>query len=86
MVGQVLSRIENGQAEIIEVSVCPAWRWQKLARALLIYALQCLRERGVKAIRLRTAAEFRKHASDFYRSVGYRVLKEFPRYRKSPRP
>jgi mycothiol synthase len=81
--GQVLSRIEGGRAVVYEVSVRPTWRRQGLARALLSRALQCLRERGVEVIRLDTVAEFRTRASDLYRSVGFRVLKEFPRYRKS---
>ncbi|MBN1934064.1 MAG: GNAT family N-acetyltransferase [Anaerolineae bacterium] len=84
VVGQVLSLIENGQAEVFEVSVRPAWRRHKLARALLSRAMRCLHERGVEVVRLYTVAEFRTRASDLYRSVGFRVLKEFPRYRKSP--
>ncbi len=84
IVGQVLSEIENDQAEVFEVSVRPAWRRRKLGRALLSRALHGLRERGVQVIRLHTVAEFRTRASDLYRSVGFRVLKEFPRYRKSP--
>lgn len=84
VVGQVLSAMEDGRAEVFEVSVHPAWRRQGLARALLASALRSLRGRGVEVIRLRTVAEFRTRASDLYRSVGFRVLKEFPRYRKSP--
>ncbi len=84
VVGQVLSLIEHDQAEVFEVSVRPVWRRQKLGRALLSRALYGLRERGVEVIRLHTVAEFRTRASDLYRSVGFRVLKEFPRYRKSP--
>ncbi len=84
VVGQVLSLIEDDRAEVFEVSVRPAWRRQKLGSALLTYAVQGLRERGVAAIRLHTVGEFRTRASDLYRSVGFRVLKEFPRYRKSP--
>jgi hypothetical protein len=34
--------------------------------------------------RLNTVAEFRTRARDLYYSQGFRVLKEFPRYRKSP--
>jgi mycothiol synthase len=82
--GQVLSLIENGRAEVFEVSVRPAWRRKGLARALLTRALEELRERHPEVIRLRTVADFRTRASDLYRSVGFRVLKEYPRYRKSP--
>jgi len=83
VVGQVLSYIRNNQAEVFEVSVVPAWRRQKLARVLLSKALSCLRSRGIEVIRLHTVAEFKTRASDLYRSVGFKVLKEFPRYRKS---
>ena len=82
--GQVLPLIENGRALMYDISVRPAWRRQRLARALLTRALQGLRERGMDVIRLNTVAEFRTRARDLYRSVGFRVLKEFPRYRKSP--
>jgi GNAT superfamily N-acetyltransferase len=66
------------------ISVRPAWRRQGLARALLTRALWDLRGRGVDVIRLNTVAEFRTRALDLYYSVGFRVLKEFPRHRKSP--
>jgi mycothiol synthase len=82
VVGQVLSVIEGLTAEIFEVSVRPSWRRRGLGRALLSRTLQCLLGRGVEDIRLRTVAEFRTRASDLYRSVGFRVLKEFRRYRK----
>jgi mycothiol synthase len=80
--GQVLSVVKQGKAEVFEVSVRPAWRRRGLGRALLSRALQTLRERGMDVIRLRTVAEFRTRARDLYGSVGFRVLKEFPRYRK----
>ena len=81
--GQVLSLVENGKAEVFEVSVRPAWRRRGLARGLLSRALRSLRARGSDVIRIRTAADFRTRARDLYHSVGFRVLKEFPRYRKS---
>jgi mycothiol synthase len=83
IVGQVLSVIENGRAEVFEVSVRPAWRRCGLARGLLLRALHGLRARGVDVIRLHTNSDFRTCARDLYQSVGFRVLKEFPRYRKS---
>ena len=82
VVGQVLSIARNGRAEVFEVSVRPAWRRRGLARALLAQALFTLRERGIDVIRLGTVYEFRTRARDLYRSVGFRVLKVFPRYRK----
>jgi mycothiol synthase len=82
VVGQVLSIIKDGRAEVFEVSVRPVWRRQGLARALLTRALLTLRRRGVDVIRVGTVSEFRTRAIDLYHSVGFRVLKEFPRYRK----
>ncbi len=84
VVGEVLPLIENGRAIMYEISVRPAWRRRGLARALLTRALWDLRERSVDVVRLNTVAEFRTRARDLYHSVGFRVLKEFPRYRKSP--
>jgi len=81
--GQALSHIENGMAEVFEVSVRPAWRRRGLARGLLSRALCDLRARGVNVIRLATNKDFRTRAKDLYQSVGFRVVKEFPRYRKS---
>ena len=84
VVGQVTPVIENGRAFMYDISVRPAWRRQGLARALLTRALWDLRARGVGVIRLNTVAEFRTRARDLYTSVGFRLLKEFPRYRKAP--
>lgn len=80
--GQVMPVISNGRAEVFEVSVRPAWRRRGLARTLLLRALHGLRERGVSVIRLHTADLFPTRAIDLYQSVGFRVLKWFPRYRK----
>jgi mycothiol synthase len=84
VVGEVIPLIENGRALMYDISVRPAWRRQGLARALLTRALWDLRGRGTDVIRLNTVAEFRTRARDLYHSVGFRLLKEFPRYRKSP--
>jgi len=84
VVGQVTPVIENGRAFMYDISVRPAWRRQGLARALLTRAVWDLRARGVEVIRLNTVAEFRTRARDLYTSVGFRLLKEFPRYRKAP--
>ena len=82
--GQVLPMIERGRAVIDEVSVRPPWRRKGLARALLTRALLDVRSRGIAVVRLYTGAEFRTRARDLYTSIGFRVIKEFPRYRKSP--
>jgi len=82
VVGQVLAVIQRGRGEVFEVSVRPTWRRRGLARALLSDALCGLRDRGVDVIRLHTRADFPTRARDLYESLGFRVLKEFPRYRK----
>ncbi len=89
-VGQVLSiiRPENEagmprRAEVFEVDVLPEYRRIGLARALLCRALRALQQRQVPVIRLHTVYEFRTRARDLYSSVGFRVLKTFPRYRKA---
>ncbi len=80
--GQVLPIYEKGRAEIFEVSIRPAWRRHGLARALLSRAIDELCRRGMEPIRLRTNANFPTRAQDLYRGLGFRVMKEFPRYRK----
>jgi ribosomal protein S18 acetylase RimI-like enzyme len=82
IVGQVLSVIERGRAEVFEVSVLPAWRRRGLASCLLVHALREIRSRGVTEIRLHTRDDFRTRARDLYAQLGFQVLKEFPRYRK----
>jgi len=82
VIGQVLTVIEDGRAEVFEVSVRPAWRRCGVGRALLTRAVLALRDRGIEIIRLHTVADFPTRARDLYTSVGFRVLKEFPRYRK----
>ena len=80
--GQVLCRIERGRGEVYEVSVRPEWRRRGLARGLLAHGLRALQQRGVQTVRLHTVAEFPTQAKNLYGSVGFRVRKEFPRYRK----
>jgi mycothiol synthase len=80
--GQALSIVERGRAEIFEVSVRPRWRRHGLARALLSQTLQSLTSRNIDVIRLHTRTDFQTRAIDLYTSLGFRVLKEFPRYRK----
>jgi mycothiol synthase len=80
--GLALSVVENGVGEVFELCVHPACRRRGLGRALMARAIHSLRARGVEVIRIRTNADFRTRAKDLYRSVGFRILKEFPRYRK----
>lgn len=84
--GGVIPLIDRGRAVMYDICVRSAWRRQGLARALLTCALWDLDRRGVEVIRLCTVAEFRTRARDLYTSVGFRLIKEFPRYRKSPGP
>jgi ribosomal protein S18 acetylase RimI-like enzyme len=71
------------RGEVYEVSVRPAWRRRGLARGLLAYGLRALQQRGVQTVRLHTVSEFPTQARNLYGSVGFRVRKEFPRYRKA---
>jgi len=82
--GQVMLEKENGAVCVDQVSVRPAWRRIGLARALLIRALRDVLERGEKNIWLDTYAEYQTRAMDLYQSVGFHIVKEFPRYRKTP--
>jgi len=72
VVGQVLSLVQHGRAEVFEVSVRPAWRRRGLARALLSRALLTLRGRGIDVVRLGTVSEFRTRAS------GCSAVRAFP--------
>jgi mycothiol synthase len=80
--GQVLCRIEHGRGEVFEVSVAHGFRRQGLARALLTHGLRALQARGVPFVRLFTKAENPTRAYQLYESAGFRVLKQFPRWRK----
>ena len=81
--GQVFLVIENSEVCVHQVSVRPAWRRKGLARALLIRALQDVRKRGEEVIWLDTYAEYQTRAMDLYYNLGFQLVKEFQRYRKS---
>jgi len=55
-----------------------------LGRALLARALWAVLERQVPLVRLSTVAESPTLARDLYESVGFRVVAELPRCRKTP--
>lgn len=82
VVADVIPQIAKGRPELYDVSVRPGWRRKGLARALITRALSELYDRGLTVVRLHTTQEFPTRAVDVYRSVGFRVVKEFPRYRK----
>ncbi len=83
VVGQAIMVIRSGQAYLSQLSIRPAWRRKGLARALMIRALRDMRDRGEQMIWTDTFAEYQTRAVDLYRSLGFYVVKEFPRYRKS---
>jgi mycothiol synthase len=83
--GQVQVLIRDGRPEIEEVSVRAPYRRRGLARALIAAGLDALRAKGIAAVRLRTVYENPQQAWRVYQSVGFRVLKRFPRYRKGMR-
>ncbi|MHB8132617.1 MAG: GNAT family N-acetyltransferase [Anaerolineaceae bacterium] len=83
VVGNVIPLVEKGRAIMYDISVRPALRGKGLARALLTRSLWDLRYRGIDVIRLNTVKEFPTRAYELYKSVGFRILKEFPRFRKS---
>jgi mycothiol synthase len=79
----VLCRInEHGTAEIFEVSVGVAHQRKGIARALMQRAIYALRSRDVKKIVIGTRLENPTQAWRLYESVGFRILKQFPRWRK----
>ena len=81
--GQVFMVKEDDQVCVNQVSIRPAWRRNGLARVLLIRALQDVLERGEKLIWLDTFGEYQTRAMDLYKNLGFHVVKEFQRYRKS---
>ncbi len=83
--GQVQVLRRQGLVELEEVSVRAPHRRKGVARALIVHALQAQREQGMTQARLRTLAENPQQAWRVYESVGFRVLKRFPRYRKPMR-
>lgn len=80
--GVVVAGLGEDRAELEEVSVRPAFRRRGLARALLVDTLEELLERGPIEIRVCTDDGFRTRAIELYRSLGFRPVKEHPRYRK----
>jgi mycothiol synthase len=73
---------ETGTAEIFEVSVGVAHRRKGIARALLQRAIYTLRSRGVKKIVIGTRLENPTQAWRLYEEVGFRIVKQFSRWRK----
>ena len=81
--GQVQAVVYRGRGEVAEVSVGAPYRRRGLGQALLCRALLTLREQGIQEARIHTLAENPHQSWHLYEKVGFRVLKCFPRYRKS---
>ncbi len=80
--GVVLCRIQNNIADVYEVSVSHWHRRKGVAKALLSAALAELLARSVDVIRINTWLENPTEAWRLYENVGFRTIKEFPRWRK----
>ena len=64
----------------------PAWieALRGIVKPANVWRGPCSRGRGCGEVHLHTTAEFPTRALNLYTSVGFRVLKVFPRYRKQP--
>ena len=80
--GAVLCRVSDGVAQVYEASVAHAHRRRGLARALLTRGIDEMERRSPRAMRIVTKKEFPTQAWRLYEAVGYRTVKEFPRWRK----
>lgn len=80
--GQVKGELYKGRGELAEVSVRVPYRRKRLARALIVRALHALRDRGATTARLHTLADNVHDSPRVYESIGFRLLKRYPRYRK----
>lgn len=84
--GAVLCRMIDGVGEPYEVSVAHAHRRRGLARALLTRGFAEIARREPKQVGIVTRRDFPTQAWRLYESVGFRVVKEFPRWRKAFAP
>jgi len=80
--GVVISRIQEGRAEVFEVSVAEPYRRRGLAYALLWRNLTRLKERNCGVIRLYTSGDNIAGARSLYEKIGFKHIKDFNRYRK----
>jgi GNAT superfamily N-acetyltransferase len=70
-----LERLGTRSAELRRMYVDPAYRRRRLARMMLEFAEQACREAGTAMLTLSTS-ELQQAALAFYRSSGYRLLRE----------
>ncbi len=80
--GQVLCRVHERCGEVFEVSIGVGHRRRGLARELLTRGLIALQRQGVRTVRLGTTFENPTEAWRLYEQAGFRILAEFPRWRK----
>ncbi|HEY7349271.1 MAG TPA: GNAT family N-acetyltransferase [Ktedonobacterales bacterium] len=83
VVGLVWCHIRKGVGVIAEVAVRKAWKRRGIARALMVYGLEALREKGITQVRLFTDAANEQGARSLYESLGFREVKQHILYRKS---
>lgn len=83
IIGQITATIDNEKAEILEVGVLPEYWRQGIATQLVMRTLIKIFEKGSMRIRLHTDAFNRYGAKSMYEKIGFRVVDESIRYRKS---
>jgi ribosomal protein S18 acetylase RimI-like enzyme len=76
-------RYDDGPGCVSQLAVATGERGGGLGRALLVHALDDLREVGATALRLGVMAA-NEHALGLYRSVGLEVVKEWRTYQRAP--
>jgi ribosomal-protein-alanine N-acetyltransferase len=77
--GLVLARVVAGEGEILTLAVVPEWRRQRLASALMAYALKEAGDRGAGAMLLEVA-DTNAAAIGLYRGLGFATVGRRRRY------
>jgi mycothiol synthase len=81
--GLVINEINKAGGYTPWVAVRRPWRRLGLGQALMTRSIQCFQERGIKQASIMTVAENPNRSVHLYESVGYRIVKRQPRYRKA---
>jgi ribosomal-protein-alanine N-acetyltransferase len=79
VIGFILSRLVAGEAEILSVTIAPAWRGHRLARPLLDLHLRRLAGLGTRTVFLEVG-EQNAAATRLYRRAGFREVGKRPGY------
>lgn len=83
----IAEKQRDGEVALPWVAVRTPWRRRGLARAILRTAIARCAADGARTVALTTVEENENHTVSLYESVGFRVIKRHPRYRKPmPRP